>query len=134
MSPPKPKAERLFWIKYNPTEWHGMYSELSDEEYGIFHRIVAKLWATPGNRLSLESLLTELRLNADSPRASIVKGLIGYALKEAPDGLLYVAAIDEAFAGAAERQLQARKASTARWGQASPDHPTSGPALAGGDF
>jgi hypothetical protein len=121
----KPKAERLFWIKYNPTEWHGMYSELSDEEYGIFHRVVAKLWATPGNRLSLQSLLTELRLKADSPRALVITGLIGYALRETPDGLLYVAAIDEAFAGAAERQLQARKASDARWSPAPPSAPAA---------
>ena len=26
---PKPKHDKLFWVKYNPTEWQGMYSELS---------------------------------------------------------------------------------------------------------
>lgn len=112
-----PKADKLVWVKYNPTEWQGMYSELSDEEYGLFHRVIAKLWATPGNRLSLVSLLTELRVRPDTKRARIVQGLVGYALKEAEDGLLYVPTIDEAFVDAVRRGTAGTAAANARWGK-----------------
>lgn len=117
----KPAPDRLFWIKYNPTEWHGMYSELSDEEYGLLHRVAAKLWATPGNRLTLEGLLTDLRIKADSPRASAIRGLVGYALKQSEDGLLFLPAIDDAFTSAISRKKQATTAAAARWTQGTPE-------------
>ena len=27
---------RLHWLKYNPTEWHGRFCDLSDAEYGLY--------------------------------------------------------------------------------------------------
>ncbi len=102
-----PKAARLFWIKYNPQEWQGMYSELSDEEYGLFHRIMGKLWATPGNRLALAELLIDLRVKPGSRRHKTLTGLMGYALKEDAEGKLYITAIDEAFSAAIERSKSA---------------------------
>jgi len=117
---PRPKAERLFWVKYNPTEWQGMYSELSDEEYGLFHRVIAKLWATPGNRLNLAALLADLRVKPDSERARVVQGLVGYVLKEAEDGLLYVQAIDDAFADAVKRGSAGTAGAAARWNKPKP--------------
>lgn len=56
------KAANLSWFKYNPAELLGRYSELSDTEYGLFHRIITKLWLAPGNRLSQQELMQELRI------------------------------------------------------------------------
>ena len=108
------KAARLFWIKYNPQEWQGMYSELTDEEYGLFHRIMGKLWATPGNRLTLAELLIDLRVKAGSRRHKTLLGLMGYALKEDPEGRLYITAIDEAFSAATDRSKSASFAAKAK--------------------
>ena len=112
------KADRLFWLKYNPTEWLGLYPELSDEEYGLFHRIIAKLWATPGNRLRPEALLAELRVKPDSRRAEVIQALTGYALKVSEDGMLYVPAIDEAFSDAVKRGSAGTVAANTRWAKA----------------
>jgi hypothetical protein len=112
------KTARLFWIKYNPQEWQGMYSELSDEEYGLFHRIMGKLWATPGNRLTLPGLITDLRIKAGSRRHKVLLGLIGYALKEDADGKMYITAIDEAFSAAIDRSKSASFAAKAKHDQA----------------
>lgn len=109
------KADRLYWIKYNPNEWQGMYGELNDEEYGLFHRIIARLWATPGNRLTPEDLLIGLRVKPNSKRARLVQGLIGYALKVDADGLLFVTAIDDAFADATKRGKAGAAGASARW-------------------
>ena len=113
------KADRLYWIKYNPNEWQGMYGELNDEEYGLFHRIIARLWATPGNRLTPENLLIGLRVLPNSRRARLVAGLIGYALKLDADGLLFVTAIDDAFADATKRGKAGAAGANARWDKAS---------------
>ena len=113
------KAEKLYWIKYNPNEWQGMYGELNDEEYGLFHRIIARLWATPGNRLTPADLLIGLRVKPDSKRARLVQGLIGYALKVDADGLLFVTAIDDAFADATKRGKAGAAGADARWSKVS---------------
>ncbi len=112
---PRGRPEKLHWIKYNPTEWLGMYPELNDEEYGLFHRIIAKLWSTPGNRLNREALLTELRVPVGSHRAELMAGLIGYALKADDAGGLFVPAIDDAFADVVRRGQAATAGATARW-------------------
>lgn len=109
------KADRLYWIKYNPNEWQGMYGELTDEEYGLLHRIIARLWATPGNRLTPEDLLTGLRVLPNSRRARLVAGLIGYALKLDADGFLFVTAVDDAFADAIKRGKAGAAGANARW-------------------
>lgn len=109
------KADRLHWIKYNPNEWQGRYGELTDEEYGLFHRIIARLWATPGNRLTTEDLLIGLRVKPNSKRARLLQGLIGYALQVDGDGLLFVSAIDDAFADATRRSKAGSTAANARW-------------------
>ena len=109
------KSEKLYWIKYNPNEWNGMYSELTDAEYGMFHRVIAKLWSTPGNRLTLENLLVELRLIPGSKRARLVERLLGYALKVDPAGQLFVTAVDDAFADASRRGRAGKAGAEARW-------------------
>ncbi len=122
------KSGKLHWIKFNPTEWLGMFSELSDEEYGLLHRVIAKLWATPGNRMTEAELMTELRLQPDSHRAAVLRGLIGYALRDAGDGTLYIPALDEAFADVARRTADAKRASEARWtAKAKPPAPQADP-------
>lgn len=108
-------TDRLYWIKYNPNEWQGMYGELNDEEYGLFHRIIARLWAAPGNRLSPEDLLMGLRVKPNSKRARLIQGLIGYALKVDAAGMLYVTAIDDAFAEATKRGKAGAAGASARW-------------------
>ena len=108
------RAARLFWIKYNPQEWQGMYSELSDEEYGLFHRIMGKFWATPGNRMTMTDLLTDLRVKPGSRRQKVLLGLMGYALKEDSEGRLYITAIDEAFSAAIDRSKSASFAAKAK--------------------
>ncbi|MEO5690111.1 MAG: hypothetical protein ABIR54_22350 [Burkholderiaceae bacterium] len=115
MTTPLKKPEKLHWIKFNPTEWLGMFPELTDEEYGMLHRVIAKLWAVPGNRLSESDLMTDLRLTPDSHRAALLRGLIGYALKVSNDGLIFIPALHEAFADAVGRSAQAAAASSARW-------------------
>jgi hypothetical protein len=125
------KADRLFWIKYNPTEWLGMYPELTDEEYGLFHRVIAKLWAIPGNRLSREDLLTELRVKPGSRRDKLITALTGYALKVGDDGRLFVPAIDEAFADAIRRGRAGTAGADARWNK--PKTPQAAPAPAPGN-
>jgi len=109
------KAERLHWIKFNPTEWNGMFSELTDEEYGMLLRVVAKLWATPGNRMTEAQLLADLRLQPDSHRATVLRALYGYALRVEDDGQIFIPALHEAFADAVRRSSQAAGAAAARW-------------------
>jgi hypothetical protein len=132
------KADRLYWIKYNPNEWQGMYGELNDEEYGLFHRIIARLWATPGNRLTLEDLLLGLRATPDSHRAGLVSGLVGYALQRDADGMLFVTAIDDAFSDALKRGKAGSAGGTARWEKAKqavpPVTPTATPTANPEDF
>lgn len=113
------KAERLHWIKFNPTEWLGMFPDITDEEYGLLHKVVAKLWSTPGNRLSEADLLTCLRLTSDSPRAAVLRGLIGYALRVSDDGLVYLPALDDAFAEVMTRSQAAATGAAARWKKSS---------------
>jgi len=113
---PKPtKTERLHWIKFNPTEWLGMFPEVSDEEYGMLHKVIARLWAAPGNRLSETNLMASLRLTPESPRAAVLRGLIGYALKVSEDGLIFLPALDEAFLDVATRSKAAATGAAARW-------------------
>jgi len=109
------KPAKLHWLKYNPAEWEGMFPRLTDQEWGLFHRIVARLWATPGNRLSLEGLLSALRERPGGKRAKAIDGLIGYALVKDEAGLLYVPALDDAFSDAIRRCSQGTAAATARW-------------------
>lgn len=127
MSTQAPKAERLHWIKYNPNEWQGLYGQLTDEEYGLLHRIIARLWATPGNRLGPEDLLTGLRIKTGSKRANLVTGLIGYALKVDAAGLLYLPAIDDAFADALKRGKAGAAGASARWDKVKTTPPSTSP-------
>jgi hypothetical protein len=92
-----------------------MYSELTDEEYGLFHRIIAKLWATPGNRLTRSDLLVELRVSPESHRAELICSLIGYALKADDAGMLFVPTIDDAFADVVRRGEAGTAGAKARW-------------------
>jgi hypothetical protein len=115
MNPAPTKPGKLHWLKFNPTEWLGMFPELTDEEYGLLHRVIAKLWAAPGNRMSEAELLADLRLQPASHRANVLHGLIGYALKDAGDGTLFIPALDDAFVEVARRVADAKKAAEARW-------------------
>lgn len=108
-------ADRLHWIKYNPTEWQGQFCDLTDEEYGLFHRVCARLWATSGNRMPLADLMQSMRVPAGSPRAVLIERLMGYALKEGSDGRLHVPVLDEAFADVVKRSTAAKTGSSARW-------------------
>ena len=127
MTAAPPKSGKLHWIKFNPTEWLGMFPELTDEEYGLLHRVVAKLWALPGNRMTEAALLADLRLRPDSHRAAILRGLIGYALKDAGDGTLFIPALDEAFADVARRVADAKTAAGARWAKTAKQRRPSDP-------
>lgn len=109
------KSGKLHWLKFNPTEWLGMFPELSDQELGMLHRVIAKMWATPGNRMSEDALLTELRLKHDESRAAVLRGLVGYALRDAGDGTLFIPALDDAFADMLRRVEDAQRAAGARW-------------------
>ena len=120
MSATAPKPAKLHWIKFNPTEWLGMFPELTDEEYGLLHRVIAKLWAAPGNRMSEAALLTDLRLKPDSHRAVILHGLIGYALRDAGDGTLCMPALNDAFADVERRVADAKRGAEARWAKTQP--------------
>ena len=113
------KPERLHWIKFNPTEWIGMFPDLTDEEYGMLHRVIAKLWSVPGNRLSETDLLASLRLTPESQRAAVLRGLIGYALRVAQDGLIFQPALDEAFTEVVTRSKAAATGAAARWNKPS---------------
>ena len=115
-TPPKrTKEDKLPWIKYNPMEVCGSYSELTDAEFGFLHRVISKLWAAPGNRLSREDLMTSLRAKPGSERDQLLEGLMGYALKTTEDGLLFVPLLDEAFSAAVQRGQAARSGAAGRW-------------------
>jgi hypothetical protein len=111
---PRSKTDKLFWIKFNPTEWLGMYPQLSYAEYGLFHHVIAKLWATPGNRLPQDLLLSALRLKPGSKDAKLLDGLIGYALMVDDAGQIFIPAIDEAYADAIKRSKDGKNAAEAR--------------------
>lgn len=128
-APPSPKPDRLHWLKFNPTEWQGSYSELSDEEYGLFHRAIAKLWATPGNRLTFSALLGELRVKPGSKREKVLRGLTGYALREDGEGLLYVPDLDSAVTDAIKRGSAGAAGAAARWKRKEPPRGTPGASL-----
>jgi len=121
------KPGKLHWIKFNPTEWLGMFPEVTDEEYGLLHRVIAKLWAVPGNRITEAALLAELRLQPDSHRAGVLRGLIGYALRVDGDGALFIPALDDAFAEVTRRNADAKKAAEARWTKPKPPPPAADP-------
>lgn len=120
MTTTTPKPAKLHWMKFNPTEWLGMFSELTDEELGLLHRVIAKLWAVPGNRLTEAALLAELRIQSCSPRADVLRGLIGYALKDSGDGMLGIPALNEAFTDVARRADAGKAGAAGRWPKAEP--------------
>lgn len=114
---PKARPEKLAWIKFNPTEWLGIWPELTDEEYGFLHRVIAKLWATPGNRLSAADLLAALRVKSGSRRGQLLQDLTGYVLQTDPEGLLFVPPLDDAFTDAVRRGNAGTAGAAARWGK-----------------
>jgi len=115
MSTRPPKQSNLSWFKYNPAELLGKYNELTDTEYGFFHKVIAKLWATPGNRMTRTELMQELRIRPGAEREGLLDGLIGYALKEDTSGQLFIAALDDAFADATARTEVGRAGAQGRW-------------------
>lgn len=111
----QPKAANLSWFKYNPAELLGRYDQLTDAEYGLFHRIIAKLWNTPGNRLSQQDLMQGLRIRPGDERDGLLSGLIGYALVLDEADLLHVDALDAAFADAVARTEAGKAGAQGRW-------------------
>ena len=106
-----PEAPRnLHWIKYNPSEWQGRCSLLTDAEYGLLHRIVEVLWRTPGNRISRDDLAGRLRLARDPAREAMLDQLIAdQELRMGADGMPDIPFLHDAFNNAVARSENASK-------------------------
>lgn len=114
--PPSRRADKLPWLKYNPSEIAGEFSALDNEEYGLLHRIIAKLWATPGNRMTHADLVKAFRIKAGSCEEELLRNVIDYALTlDESTGLLRLPLLDEAFADAVQRSKSGKAGATARW-------------------
>jgi len=115
---------RLHWIKYNPTEWQGHCSALTDAEYGLYHRAVEKLWVAPGNVLHLDDLRRRLRIEPNTDRSACFDRLLGMELRLSPNKMVDIQVLHEAAAAAIARSTKAslggqRKAELAALAKAS---------------
>jgi hypothetical protein len=110
---------RLHWIKFNPTEWLGICDGMSDAEFGMFHRVLAKCWATPGNTIPLDDLRRKLRIRDGDERDQLLKGLLGFVLENGPDGVT-IPELQEAFKDAVNRSESGKKAARERWDRKKP--------------
>lgn len=106
---------RLHWLKFNPSEYMGICSGLEDAEIGLFHRIVEKLWATPGNSLLREDLMHRLRIKKGSEAEERFDGLIGCVIFVDESGFVSIPKLQEAFQDAISRSESAKAAAGARW-------------------
>jgi hypothetical protein len=119
---------RLHWIKYNPTEWQGLFYHLSDAEYGLLHRTVELLWRIPGNRVPRADLERLLRIGSDTGRAATLAKLIdGQEICIDLEGNAYMPHLHEAFEDAVNRVEVAsrggqKRAANARARQAEAGH------------
>jgi hypothetical protein len=105
---------RLFWLKYNPTEWQGRCSALSDAEYGLYHRVIDRLWATPGNRLRKDDIMRRLRIQPATERAECFERLLGVELRISPEDIVDSPELHEEFAAAVTRSSVAGKGGRAK--------------------
>lgn len=94
---------RLHWLKYNPTEWHGRFCDLSDAEYGLYHRIVERLWRTPGQKLAKDVLAAHLRLSTNAERAAMFERLLLLQELREEAGMIDIPFLHETFAEAVAR-------------------------------
>jgi uncharacterized protein YdaU (DUF1376 family) len=123
---------RLHWIKFNPTEWLGICDGMSDAEFGMFHRVLAKCWATPGNTIPLDDLKRKLRIRDSDDRDDVLKGLLGFVLENGPDGVT-IPQLQEAFNDAVNRSESGKKAAKERWGRKAEEVPSAGKPLSDDD-
>lgn len=106
---------RLPWMKFNPTEWMGRCSELSDAELGLFHRVLEKLWATPGNALTKGELMLRMRIRPGDDRERLMESLFGYVLFVDEEGQAHIPELHDALAEAIARSQAGKAASAQRW-------------------
>lgn len=111
----KKEDARLHWIRFNPSEWLGICAGLDDAEIGMFHRIVEKLWSTPGNTMRREDLMQRLRIKAGSEAETRFIGLIGCVSFVDSQDCIFIPQVNEAFASVVSRSDAARNAAKARW-------------------
>lgn len=114
----KPKKEKLFWLKFNPTEWIGYCDGLSDGEFGLFHRVIARLWETPGNRLPLPDLKRKLRIRDGDERDQCLTTLLSYVLELDEEGMVRLPRLEEAYAEATGRSEAGKRGAETRWEKA----------------
>lgn len=105
------------WIKFNPEEWLGYCDGMTDEELGLFHRIVAKLWKTPSQTMPLDTLRLQLRIKAGDPKDAVLTGMIGLGLV-ADDDRISIPPLAAAFEDAVKRSRTAAKGGQAKATQA----------------
>ena len=93
----------LHWLKYNPTEWQGRCSQLSDAEYGLYHRVVEVLWRTDGTKIAKDVLAIRLRLAKDPERAEMLEQLILLQELREEDGMIDIPFLHDEYAQAISR-------------------------------
>jgi len=101
------------WIKFNPEEWLGYCDGMTDEELGLFHRVLAKLWKTPSLSMPLDTLRLQLRIRAGDPRDQLLTGLIGLGLVADGDRIT-IPPLTAAFEDAVKRSRIASRGGQAR--------------------